>query len=98
MIVKVKLANGEVVEGELVRDAKVKAEDRTFRIAESCPTSWKGKQRQIVVDILKSDEEREWTLADIVHGAIERGLTATGGVTDSVKYHLHQLSLLGHVA
>ena len=98
MTVNVKLADGSVVTGELIRKERVKVEDRTFQVAESCPTAWKGKQRQIVVDILKSDKDRAWTLTEIVTLANEKGLTAVGGVTDSVKYHLHQLVLLGHIA
>ena len=96
MTVTVKLENGEVVKGELVREAKQKVADRTWRMKPESPTSYKGKQRQIVHNILRS-EDKFWTLDEVEKEAKERGLEAVGGVRESCQYHLHNLSKLGLV-
>lgn len=97
-IVEVKLADGSIVSGELVTKtvARIPVSEKSFSWVDG-PTGWKGKQRQIVVDILRA-AEKPMAYQDIVDLAEEKGLQATGGVPDSVKYHLHQLVLLGHVS
>lgn len=97
-IVEVKLADGSIVSGELVTKTtpRVPVTEKSFAWVDG-PTTWKGKQRQIVVDILRAAQS-PMEYQDIVDAAAAKGLQATGGVPDSVKYHLHQLVLLGHVA
>jgi len=85
----IKLEDGTIVTGELVKKEKATIASKTFRYIGNV-TSWKGKQRQIVTDVMRSDD-KFWTLTEIISLATERGLTAIGGVPDSVKYHIHNL-------
>ena len=94
--VKVKLSDGTIVEGELVVAERVKVEEKYFKWVPESQSTWKGKQRQIVVDILMAAED-EMEFADIVTLAEEAGLEAIGGVRDSVKYHLNHLVKAGCV-
>jgi repressor of nif and glnA expression len=53
----------------------------------------KSKQRNIVVSILES-EKKPMTVEEITVFAKERGLKTVGDrVLESVRFHLHQLSL-----
>lgn len=68
---------------------------RRYTLAASAPLTAKGKQRQIVLDILRA-AEKPMTPEEIAPIATSKGLTAVGGVLPSVRYHLHHLVLLGH--
>lgn len=58
-------------------------------------SSYKGKQRQIVVQTLL-DSKIPMTPEQMVGPCTEKGLTAVGGILPSIRYHLHHLTLLGH--
>jgi len=94
MVVTIKLADGTLVTGELVKESKVTSKDLSYKLSANCPSVWKGGQRQIVYDILKS-EDRFWTLSEVAAIATVKGLQASGGVTDSCGYHLHNMAKLG---
>lgn len=98
MTVEVKLADGTVVKGEMVRkQTTVKAVDRTYTLAANAPRALKSKQRQIVTDIMLSKPGHTWSIAEIAKIATEKGLHAVAGVAPSVQWHLHQMVLAGHV-
>ena len=99
MTASVKLEDGTVVTGTLVSTTRnsTPVADRKYQLQENCPVSFKGKQRQIVRDILATDQKKEWTLKEVTKLAIEKGLQAVGGVEDSCRYHLHNLNLAGFV-
>jgi hypothetical protein len=96
--VKVQLADGSVVDATLVPTSKVvPVLNRTYKITSTCPSSFKGKQRQIVRDVIATDKEKYWTIQEVSDLARSKGLSAVGGVLESVRYHLHNLKLSQHV-
>jgi hypothetical protein len=68
---------------------------RSYAATATLAATYKGKQRQIVASILRAAEQ-PLTPEQIAPMAEAAGLTAVGGVLDSVRYHLHHLVLLGH--
>jgi hypothetical protein len=66
-------------------------EERKYALVESTAKSFKGKQRQIVFDILLANQ-KEMTIDEIAAIAEEKGLRAIGGVVPSCRYHLHHLT------
>lgn len=59
-------------------------------------SKFRGKQRQIVFDLLKASTE-PMTIEELTPLAEEKGLKAIGGVEPSVRYHLHHLAKDGLV-
>jgi hypothetical protein len=57
---------------------------------------FRGKQRQIVLDVLRNSPDA-MTIAQVAKLAAKAGLNAVGGVEPSVKYHLHHLTKDGFV-
>lgn len=70
---------------------------RTYAATPALAPTYKGRQRQIVADILRSSKVA-LTPEQIAPLAAAKGLTAVGGVLPSVRYHLHHLTLLGHAS
>jgi len=68
---------------------------RSYSASAQLQATYKGKQRQIVANILRASKE-PLTPEQIAPLAESMGLTAVGGVLPSVRYHLHHLVLLGH--
>lgn len=69
--------------------------DRRY-IYVSSPSIIKGKQRQIVDNIMKN-AGKPMTVAEVTELATKAGLSAVGGVGPSCRYHLHHLELEGFV-
>lgn len=68
--------------------------DRKYKLTESCPSSFKGAQRQIVRNILANSKE-PMTPAEVAPLADQAGLKSITPTLASVRYHLHHLQLLG---
>jgi hypothetical protein len=68
-------------------------EERLFELAvdPSVEQKFRGKQRQITFDSLKSSPV-PLSIDDIAKIAEEAGLKAKGGVAPSVRYHMHFLT------
>jgi hypothetical protein len=90
---------------EQPKAAETKAESKTIATAPDnrqyiknakTPISAKGKQRQIVLDILNA-ATKPMTAVEIVPIADAKGLFAVGGTLPSVKYHLNLLKRMGEV-
>lgn len=73
----------------------IPVELRKYSLTTTCPLSFKGKQRQIVVDVLRATKQ-PMTYKEVAVLAAERGLHAVGGVPESCRYHLHNLRLAGY--
>jgi hypothetical protein len=67
---------------------------RKYSLSQNPSIPPKGKQRLIVLSIL-NNAKSPMTPEEISPLAEKMGLTATGGVLPSVRYHLHHLVLLG---
>jgi len=77
-------------------EVKTKAtpvEERKYSLINEPSLPPKGKQRQIVLSILKASNE-PLTVAQVTAEATKQGLSAVGGVGPSCRYHLHHLVLL----
>lgn len=87
-----------VVETPKEPESKITSvEDRLHKITDQKEeVKFRGKQRQIVYDSLKSSPV-PLTIKDVSLIATENGLTAVGGVEPSVRYHLHHLTKDGYV-
>lgn len=71
--------------------------NRTYSIVSVPTTTPKGKQRQIVLNILVR-EGRPMTISEVTKIWETEFIhinTPVDGVTNSVRYHLHHLTLLG---
>lgn len=68
--------------------------DRKYKLSASCPSSFKGAQRQIVRNILANSKE-PMTPAEVAPLADAAGLKSITPTLASVRYHLHHLQLLG---
>jgi hypothetical protein len=80
-----------------VRIMKTAPNDRVYKLKGTGPSlEPKGKQRQIVLACLRQ-EDRGWTIPEVLAYAKANNLYAIGGQEASVKWHLHQMSLLGMV-
>lgn len=75
----------------VIKDTPVDERRYDLLDRKSEPAKFRGKQRQIVYNILRESTE-PMTIAQVVPLATKAGLTATGGVAPSVKYHLHHLT------
>jgi len=71
-------------------------EERLYElvIKDGEPKKFRGKQRQIVYDVLRASAV-PLTIAQIAKVATKMELTAVGGVEPSVRYHLHQMTTDG---
>jgi len=97
-MVTVKLEDGSVVKGELVRsEKKPAAKSLSYRILEGAPTAVKSKQRNHVLAALHTDPTKFFTVAEVAKLCTESGLSSVYAVADSAAYHLHNLKLLGSV-
>ncbi len=67
--------------------------DRSYKLIAAPSITPKGKQRQIVLAAF-GDGKKPMTVNEVVQFAEAKGLSAVGGVTPSVRYHLHQMALL----
>lgn len=78
-----------------VEESKIKqtpVEERRYKLTEAGkPMSFKGKQRQIVFDILLASKN-PLKITEVAKLAEEKGLRAIGGVEPSCRYHLHHLT------
>lgn len=77
-------------------EVKTKAtpvEERLYKMINEPSLPPKGKQRQIVLAILKASKE-PLTVAQVTAEAVKLNLSAVGGVGPSCRYHLHHLVLL----
>jgi hypothetical protein len=79
---------------ELVRAIRTPVADRMYILIKPPSPPPKGRQRQIVVDILKAATE-PLTAKQVAAKAGPMGLQAVAGVEPSSRWHLHQLVLLG---
>ena len=68
--------------------------DRLYRFKAAPSVPPRGRQRQIVLDILQKAKE-PIKLSEVTKLATEAGLQAVGGVGPSCRYHLHHMCLLG---
>jgi hypothetical protein len=68
---------------------------RRYTLAASAPLVAKGKQRQIVLNLLRA-ATNPMTPEELAPLADAAGLYAVGGTLPSVRYHLHHLVLSGH--
>jgi hypothetical protein len=79
----------------VAEEPKIKAtpvEERKYKLAEAGkPMAFKGKQRQIVFDVLLASKN-PLTISEVAKAAEEKGLRAIGGVEPSCRYHLHHLT------
>lgn len=81
---------------EQIKAAQVPVANRSYKLISEPAATPKGKQRQIVLNILRAAKE-PMNVEQIAKLAKEQGLTAVGGVLPSCRYHLHQMKLLGLV-
>lgn len=72
-------------------------DSRQYKLIQEPSIPPRGKQRLIVLQILRENKEKPMTIAEITPLAAKMGLSAIGGVGPSVRYHLHQMELLGQV-
>lgn len=89
--------NAESTTKPVATEVKTKAtpvNDRSYKLLNEPSIMPKGKQRQIVLNALKSANGKSMTVVEVVKFAEEAGLYAVGGTTPSVRYHLHALALL----
>lgn len=97
MTAQVQLADGTIVTATIVKtEKKVPAKLKTYKILPTCPTTFKGKQRDAVVTALRSKPE-EFLSREAVAEIIGDKLKSRYSVAESAGWHLHQLELLGHV-
>lgn len=75
---------------------KTAVNDRRFKLIKEPSMAFKGRQRQIVIEVLKTAKE-PMSGDEIAIPAATLGLQATAGVAASVKWHLHHLVLMGYV-
>lgn len=75
---------------------KTAVNDRKFKLIKEPSMAFKGRQRQIVIEVLKAAKE-PMSGDEIAIPAATLGLQATAGVAASVKWHLHHLVLMGYV-
>lgn len=70
-------------------------EERLYKpVDEKAAYVFKGKQKQIVYNILLTQAE-PMSISQVAAIAEEKGLKAIGGVEPSVRYHLHHLTKEG---
>lgn len=85
-----------------LKDKVTPVEDRGYYHVADPAKPFKGKQRQIVAQILKDlsigENAISPTIKQVTTVAKKAGLVAKGGVEPSVRYHLHHLVLLGYAA
>jgi hypothetical protein len=71
-------------------------EERKYQLLDTVdhtePLKFRGKQRQAVYDVLK-EYPGPMTIDEVAAFASDKGLTAKGGVTPSVRYHLHHMAI-----
>lgn len=67
-------------------------EERKYQVVEKVARSFKGKQRQLVYDVLNGSEIP--MNIEEVAALLASTLVAKGGVEPSVRYHLHHLQLM----
>ena len=77
-----------------VKEVKTSPRDRKYVLIAAPAITPKGKQRQIVLDILK-EAKAPMSAAEVAKLAGPMGLRAAAGVEASCGWHLHQLTLLG---
>jgi hypothetical protein len=100
MTVEVKLEDGTLVKGTLVKTVKstISPDDRKYQVLGTTPMSYKSKQRQTIVDILRTKKDHEWTPLEVSKIYSTKGVKVVDGrFLDSTKYHLHQMFLMGEV-
>jgi hypothetical protein len=91
---KTENTNAAVAPVEVV-EKKTPVNERKYELAKpNAPQAFKGKQRQIVFDLLLASKAPR-TIAEIAKDAAAKGLTAVGGIEPSVRYHLHHMTLDG---
>jgi hypothetical protein len=77
-----------------IAEVKIKSTpvmERRYMLLGERPLNVKSKQGSIVLDILAGSTD-PLTIEEIAAVAEEKGLKAVGGVTPSVRYHLHHLT------
>lgn len=67
--------------------------ERRYKLVAEPSIAPKGKQRQIVLNALKSTKN-PMTVKEVAAFAAQNGLTAVGGIEPSCRYHLHHLQIL----
>jgi len=69
--------------------------ERRYQLIAAPAIAPRGKQRQIVINALAQDKDREFTIDEVTEFATKAGLTANAGVKASCMWHLHHLQKLG---
>jgi hypothetical protein len=78
---------------ETAKEIKTSPRERKYKLLTAPTLTPKGKQRQIVLEILKT-AENPMTAAEVAKLAKPMGLSAAAGVEASVAWHLHQMAIL----
>jgi hypothetical protein len=68
---------------------------RKYRLTSTAPTAVKSAQRQIVLNALRASD-KPLSALDIEPIAAAAGLVSKTPVKASVRFHLHNMKLLGH--
>lgn len=76
-----------------VKTSKTAVLERRYVLKNEPSLPPKGKQRQIVLQILRENKDKPMTIDEIYPIAEKLGLVAVDGVKNSVRYHLHHLEL-----
>lgn len=84
-------------EVEATKTVRTPVDARQYILKSEASVPGKGVQRIAVLSVLRNANGKPMTAAEIEPKAVAAGLKAVGGTLPSVKYHLHQLQLLGFV-
>lgn len=88
-------SSAPVTEAEKI--VKTAVMERKYKLVAEPSLPPKGKQRQIVLQILREAKGEPLSIAEVAKRATAMGLSAVGGVTPSCRYHLHHLGLMNLV-
>lgn len=90
-VVKAESPKTEKPAEPIIKDTPVDERKYELLTKDGEPEKFRGKQRQIVYNILREAKE-PMSIKQIAPLATKAGLTATGGVEPSVRYHLHHMT------